>query len=176
MTFTIPMSEVVSWRQSIKSIAVTILIAVTCVVGFAQAPDPAARPDRGTRPVGSYAISDIESINLQNGNLSLSIPLATLPAIAGGKLSFTVSAHYNSKNWDMKSYENEADLAHNSFWTGQPIDLGKTGGWTVGGAYAIYQRLADSDFVPFDPGCTGGLACSEKSYQIQDVPIDARWQ
>jgi len=36
MTFTIPMSEVVGWRQSIKSIGVTILIAVTCVVGFAH--------------------------------------------------------------------------------------------------------------------------------------------
>jgi len=47
----------------------------------------AARPDRGTRPNGSYPISDIENISLQNGNVNLTILLASMPPIAGGKLS-----------------------------------------------------------------------------------------
>ncbi len=67
-------------------------------LAVAQQADPAARPDRGTRPVGSYSVSDIENINLVNGNVNLSIPLASLPPIAGGKLSWTVNARYNSKN------------------------------------------------------------------------------
>src|ERR1041384_5656294 len=60
----------------------------------------AARPDRGTRPNGSYSISDIENISLQNGNVNLNIPLASLPPIAGGKLSWSLNAQYNSKVWD----------------------------------------------------------------------------
>ena len=57
-------------------------------------------PDRGVRDGGSYAISDIEAISMTNGNLHLSIPLASLPPIAGGKLSWTISAVYDSKLWD----------------------------------------------------------------------------
>lgn len=135
--------RVPSLGRTLKPLAVAILIASVSIGALAQAPDPAARPDRGTRPNGAYSISDIENISLQNGNVNLSIPLAALPTIAGGKLSFALAAHYNSKNWDMKSYENEADLNHNSFWTAQQIDQGITGGWRVGGAYAIYQHLAD---------------------------------
>src|ERR1051325_3126392 len=61
----------------------------------------AARPDRGTRPNGSYTVSDVENISLQNGNLNLNIPLASLPPIAGGKLSWSLNAYYNSKVWDV---------------------------------------------------------------------------
>src|SRR5215211_5396307 len=62
---------------------------------------PAARPDRGVRPNGTYSVSDVENISLQNGNVNLNIPLASLPPIAGGKLSFGFSAFYNSKVWDV---------------------------------------------------------------------------
>ncbi|HKC65851.1 MAG TPA: hypothetical protein VKB86_19565, partial [Pyrinomonadaceae bacterium] len=54
-----------------------------------QGQQTAARPDRGVNPGGAYSVSDVENINLQNGNLNLSIPLASLPPIAGGKLSLT---------------------------------------------------------------------------------------
>src|SRR5687767_13065935 len=65
----------------------------------------AARPDRGLMPNGSYAVSDIEQISLTNGNLGLRIPLASLPPIAGGKLSLTINAHYNSKIWNVNRQE-----------------------------------------------------------------------
>ena len=61
----------------------------------------AARPDRGIMPGASYSVSDIENISLTNGNLQLTIPLASLPPIAGGKLKFTVNAVYNSKLWNI---------------------------------------------------------------------------
>lgn len=158
---------VISTRGFINAFATAIVIACLSVVALGQPPDPAARPDRGTRPVGSYSISDIENISLQNGNVDISIPLAALPPIAGGKLAFTVTAHHNSKNWDMASYENEADLYHNNFWTAQVIDQSLTGGWSVGRKYAMFLHFAESDFVPVDPGCVGGLACLEKSYHYK---------
>ncbi|MBZ5554701.1 MAG: hypothetical protein LAO21_18440 [Acidobacteriia bacterium] len=83
-------------------LSILALLLSTVVPTFAQAP---ARPDRGIVPLGTYAISDIENINLSNGNVNLSIPLASLPPIAGGKLSWTVRAVYNSKLWDVTKEE-----------------------------------------------------------------------
>src|SRR4051812_40592548 len=74
-------------------------LLLNAAAAFAQT--TAARPDRGTMPNGSYAVSDIENISLQNGNVNLNIPLAGLPPIAGGKLSWGVYAQYNSKIWDV---------------------------------------------------------------------------
>ncbi|HET9786580.1 MAG TPA: hypothetical protein VFP47_05585, partial [Pyrinomonadaceae bacterium] len=71
------------------------------------AQNTAARPDRGIMPGASYSVSDIENINLSNGNLQLSIPLASLPPIAGGKLKLTLNATYNSKLWNITRTENQ---------------------------------------------------------------------
>src|ERR1044072_6595741 len=79
-----------------------LLVAILLLSGpLTLAQTTAARPDRGTRPNGSYSVSDVENISLQNGNLNLNIPLASLPPIAGGKLSWSLNAHYNSKVWDV---------------------------------------------------------------------------
>ncbi len=103
----------------------------------------AARPDRGTMADRSYSISDIESVSLQNGNLALSIPLVTLPPIAGGKLSWTVSARYNSKLWDVLRWQQE----QSANWSPYVVDYpGAGGGWTIGGNYQMQFRNANDDF------------------------------
>jgi RHS repeat-associated protein len=147
-----------------------MVAALLTSVAFGQSPDPAARPDKGTKPVGSYSVSDIENISLVNGNVGLSIPLASLPPMPGGRLSLTVGAHYNSKFWETHSYENPADVFHNTNWTAQTLDVGNISGpgpWQVGGQYAIFQTVAEQDFVPLNPGCTGDADCLEKSYRFK---------
>jgi hypothetical protein len=42
------------------------------------------KPIRGFIPAGSYAPSEIETINMQNGNVILSIPIVSLPSGRGG--------------------------------------------------------------------------------------------
>src|SRR5438309_11629770 len=82
---------------------ISFLILIAALTGTGStttAQQTAARPDRGVGPAGSFAISDIENINLTNGNLNLSIPLASLPPIAGGKLTLGWRAVYNSKLWN----------------------------------------------------------------------------
>jgi RHS repeat-associated protein len=77
-------------------------------VGFsAQALAQSAPPtqitpsnDTGDKPFVSYA-SDTGSVNLANGNLSLNIPLVTLPGRNG--LNFTLALQYNSKVWSPSS-------------------------------------------------------------------------
>ena len=107
----------------------------------------AARPDRGINPGGSYSVSDIENINLQNGNVNLSIPLASLPPIAGGKLSLTVSATYNSKVWNMMRQEQVGGgLPYRTYVVDTP-SVSDAGGWHVNGGYALFPREAPEDFA-----------------------------
>lgn len=122
-----------------------VLIAggVTAAMGQGET---AAQPNRGSMPNGVYQVSDLENINLRNGNVNLSIPLAGLPPIAGGKLSWGLSAQYNSKIWNMARSENEVDGV-----TWHPFDVdmpqqSELGGWRVTGQYMIEVRNAHSDY------------------------------
>jgi RHS repeat-associated protein len=109
---------------------------------------PAARPDRGVRPNGTYSVSDVENISLQNGNVNLNIPLASLPPIAGGKLSFAFSAFYNSKVWDVVRTEQIGtafDLSQ-EYYVVDSVQQGDRSGWRVTGQYGIEIRDAHQDF------------------------------
>src|ERR1043166_8039217 len=74
-----------------------------------------AESKTGTAGVSTYARDKIESVNLVNGNFSMSIPLAT----AGGRgtAAFTINLAYNSKVW---SAEHHVELFPLS-WRDQPI-------------------------------------------------------
>src|SRR6185369_8460521 len=105
----------------------------------------AARPERGAMPNRTYSLTDIESINLQNGNLNLSIPLASLPPVAGGKLSWTVTANYNSKLWN--TLRTQADYANDLQWNPYVVDTPSLdGGWRIGGRYVMTFRNSNEDF------------------------------
>ena len=55
-------------RSLVTLSCLSVILTLASLRVMAQT--PAARPDRGIKPNGSYSVSDIESINLQNGNLS----------------------------------------------------------------------------------------------------------
>jgi hypothetical protein len=63
-----------------KVLFVLALIAGACLNSRGQ---EAARPERGLVPNGSFSVSDIENINLLNGNVNLNIPLASFAADRG---------------------------------------------------------------------------------------------
>jgi hypothetical protein len=84
-----------TYRQLFTSLVSSVIVLLVSA-GLVAAQE-ASRPDRGVMPNGSYSISDIENINVLNGNVNIRIPLASLPPIAGGKLSWTITAQYNSK-------------------------------------------------------------------------------
>jgi hypothetical protein len=111
-----------------KTLLVLLVVLVLCGLTYGQ---PAARPDRGTTLNRNYLVSDIENINLQNGGVQLSIPLASLPPIAGGKLSLMVSAHYNSALWNVVRVQEEP---LGTVWMPYVVDAPSAGGgWTIGG-------------------------------------------
>lgn len=130
-------------KSALPLIAVALLLTAET---WAQSPQTSARPDRGAVQGSSYAVSDIETISLTNGNVNLSIPLASLPQIAGGKLSWTLSATYNSKLWNViRRQEDAADTAWRPYTVDMP-QLSDMGGWQIGGQYSIFIRNAHEDF------------------------------
>ena len=114
----------------------------------------AARPERGVMPTGSYAITDIENVNLTNGNLNLSIPLASLPPMAGGKLGFTIRAEYNSKGWDTVSQELQSDpLNPATKYVVSHLQQSGVSGWRIGGTYQISFEDITWDYDPRRENC-----------------------
>jgi hypothetical protein len=123
-----------------------LLVALALMsAGVASGQTTAARPDRGVNPGGSYAVSDIENINLENGNVNLSIPLASLPPIAGGKLKFTINATYNSKLWNVLRTEQEGSALPYRTYSVDTPSLSDAGGWQIGGGYGLFIRDARDD-------------------------------
>lgn len=52
--------------------------------------------ERGFVPTGSYQLSEIETVNTKNGNVTLVVPLASLPPGRGGNPGFELTLNYNS--------------------------------------------------------------------------------
>lgn len=76
-----------------------VLAGATSLVQAQQDQTPA----RGFSPNGSYALTDLETINTANGDMMLRIPLASLPPARGG-LAARLFLIYNSKLWDSHAY------------------------------------------------------------------------
>lgn len=72
-----------------------LLLSLISPAVFAQY-EPPANVRRGAANGASYSVSDIETINLTNGNLMLNIPLAELPK-GRGSIGQSLSLMYNSK-------------------------------------------------------------------------------
>jgi len=128
-----------------------VLLLMISSAAFAQT--TAARPDRGVMPGASYSVSDFENISLTNGNVSLSIPLASLPPIAGGKLKFTLSAVYNSKLWNVtRSDQHMPPFSGCQGWVVNTPQLSELGGWTIMGGY---RHALDSECAAANDRGTG---------------------
>ena len=123
-------------RMATLCSASLLLILMLHAVALGQG----STPERGFQPGASYALSDIETINTTNGNLSLHLPLGKLPAGRSG-FSGQLNLHYDSKLYDsqLQSYE---DWAHPLF--NEPrlvvrnmLVTSNEGGWHYGTGYSL---------------------------------------
>jgi hypothetical protein len=90
-------------------------IGLVLAAGAARAQTEPMRtsPERGFHPNGTYAVSEMESINVTNGNLVYRIPIASLPAGRAG-MAAGVSLVYNSALYDIRlDYSQQPHLTHN---------------------------------------------------------------
>ncbi len=137
---------------SLKSV-VRLYLASNVVSGFVllllcaswvQAQNP-TQPKRGFYPAGSYAVSDVETINTTNGNVIFKIPLVSLPAGRGG-LSTGVGLFYNSKIWETYSTQDGRyeDLSYTTI-----LRPSNSGGWRYGVGYEVevLERWQESQSI-----------------------------
>ena len=123
-------------------LAIAILVSLT----MSSQAQVAGRPDRGVIPNGSYSVSDIENISLTSGNVNVSIPLASLPPLPGGKLSWTINASYNSKLWNVTRVEETMGGFPPPVWVVDGLQVSDKGGWRIGEMYQIDFRDSHEDF------------------------------
>jgi RHS repeat-associated protein len=105
---------------------------------------------RGFTPGGSFALSDIETINMVNGNMILKFPLGSLPPERGG-MSASINLLYNSKLWDTH-VEYVPDLS-NQISPQNFLGESEDGGWRYGINYQIrlLNRNQNMDSPPQCP-------------------------
>jgi RHS repeat-associated protein len=129
--------------------ALIILLIVMCTLEVLSQTSVNAHPDRGISPFGSYSVSDVENISLSNGAVNLAIPLASLPPIAGGKLSLTFKAYYSSKIWDTRSGERRQpggdEPPHPYYYVSVPTQS-NLGGWRLSNRYEITSVSASNEY------------------------------
>jgi RHS repeat-associated protein len=138
-------------------------------------------PDRGYQAANSYAISDLESINMTNGNLMMNIPLASLPGSRG--IGATISAHYNSKLWDTRLEKRTdgvctgencqapscPDISSNpieSEYYQSLLQLSESGGWRIDNGLYVLNIINRANLEP-DELCrwNNAVPYSKNSYK-----------
>lgn len=141
-------------------IAVLYILQAFCLTALAQ------QPDRGFKTANSYAASSLETVNTTNGNLMLSIPVASLPAGRGGNPGYTVSLQYNSKLWEsyqVTSDQGSPDEYGNTHFSSTSLSLSDRGGWRLATKYEL--RIVDRwEFVDPDP-CWLNEPIEHKTYR-----------
>src|SRR6266436_4459000 len=99
------------FRSLLKILSLPLALISYSPLAHAQsAPPTQITPsnDTGTNPYGSYS-TDAGNVNLSNGNLSLNIPLISLPGRNG--TNFTLGLQYDSKIWTPSaSYVNGTNI------------------------------------------------------------------
>ena len=90
-----------------KSIA--IAFAIFLRAGTASAQGSYSSPDTGETVLGTYFATDVDTINMKNGNLHVNIPLFTLP---GRELPVAVSMDYNSQFYEYRVVYNPDPVGH----------------------------------------------------------------
>jgi RHS repeat-associated protein len=130
------------------SSAAILIAALLCLTGIVKG-QTGDSPKRGFNVGGSYALSDVETINTTNGNMIFNFPLGKLPPGRGG-LSASVNLLYNSKLWDTH-VEYVPDLS-NQISPQNFLGQSEAGGWRYGSTFEV-ELLNRNQNVDDPPQC-----------------------
>ncbi|MGH9555285.1 MAG: hypothetical protein ACRD2Y_05630 [Terriglobales bacterium] len=115
-------------RLANRTLCLAAMLALNALLfaGIAAAQSNNLVTDLGVRPYQTYA-GDNERVNLATGNLSVTIPLLSLPGRNGH--DFTLSVTYNSKKWVLVCVDGSCA------WAYQPAPL------MIGGVRPLWWQV-----------------------------------
>src|ERR1700730_1923581 len=144
----------------------TVLVAAVLFFLSATVMAQEKAPERGFRPAGSYALSDIETISTTSGNMMLKVPLASLPPGRGG-LSVSLNLIYNSKLYD--AFPTSTYINH-SYYDVTNLKKSQAGGWRYAYQYELYGegRYGGTDPMGEINPCTFTLYIAKLSLLTPD--------
>jgi RHS repeat-associated protein len=127
-------------------------------------------PQRGIFPGLSYAASPIDTVSTANGNLSLRIPIVTLPPDRDGQAA-SLSLIYNSKLWDQSVTVTRNPMSSACTAKQYTLFLDDKAGWQYGFRYELQVLLRSDHYNGGDcmPVCVGsgyGQATDNWQYQM----------
>jgi hypothetical protein len=125
-----------------------IVLLMLCLNALVARGQNGAQPQRGFYPAGSYALSDIETINTVSGNMMFRVPLVSLPPGRSG-LSAGISLVYNSKLYDLQHQSGYDPNAQPATW--DDLYASAQGGWRFATDYQLYAKYLPTDQA--DPQC-----------------------
>lgn len=142
-------------RTMVAKAAFLLTAAMLCLSG--QTVDYFTYPARGLTAGQGYELSQVETMNMSNGGLTMSVPLTSLPAGPKGS-SLGVTLHYNSRYWDSTT-----EFAGSSSFA-KDLVVSPGGGW----------RLSyDYELVAIEPEVLQADACSSVPTQMVSLMMYA---
>jgi YD repeat-containing protein len=127
--------------KTIVAVALSFLVAG---VAFAQKD---ARAELGFKPEKLYQFNDLDSVNLFNGNLALTVPIGPRYPV-GGDLSYQLTLVYNSKVWDYEEIVAEGHV----YYMARPNVRSNAGlGWRLS-LGRLNPRTATTSTYPMNGG------------------------
>jgi RHS repeat-associated protein len=155
-------------RRNLSTIVkLVVILLVVSITSFSQ---EERNPNRGYRSSNSYSLSDIENVNMSNGNLMLTIPLASLPAGRGTSPGYTVALHYNSKLWNVVR-EFRTDGVGEGFedhrYTRELIEQSLQGGWHLDSGFHQLRLVKRSEVEAEAPCYVGEEGYRRNGYNFK---------
>ena len=121
---------------------------------------------RGFIPSGTYHVSDLEAISTSSGNLSIHLPLVSLPPGHKG-LSAGISLIYNSRLWDADASVFTCGAAGTTPSSAQTVLVpggGGQGPWSYGYRYSL--RVIDTN-DQYTGSCTISCPSTSAAYRYR---------
>lgn len=129
-----------------RMLKAVVVLSVFCglgqVVGLAQSSSstdqgtPAALA-KGSHPLGSFSGSDVDTVNLFNGNLSMRIPLFARDGRSG--MGFSLMLAYNSKIWRVEEIDGNIHPTTMP-WDREYPELRPGSGWSISAGRMVARR------------------------------------
>jgi RHS repeat-associated protein len=120
-----------SGRRGGRWMAAACAVCAVLLCGVGRAAAQTTEVQRGFTPGGSYAATDIETIDTTNGNVMFRFPLGKLPMGRGSSPGPSISLLYNSK-----------------LWTGTGLYPSPDGGWRYNFEYRWEKETVAANFMP----------------------------